>query len=117
MRDHRIGRGERAASEDDSLCDRRVGRDPSPLANLNRPETRCAKAIGPLESGMVSGDQHSVRPELHLILQDDASPGVQPAARPDKNIAANFQAIRKIDGHIPRDLKVRATTFERGSQQ
>ena len=49
MRDHRIGRGERAASEDYALCDRRVGRDPSPLANLNRPETRCAKAVGSFE--------------------------------------------------------------------
>jgi hypothetical protein len=37
---------------------------------------------------------------------------VQPAARRNENIAANFQAIRKVDGHMPRDLKISPAAFE-----
>jgi hypothetical protein len=42
---------------------------------------------------------------------------MQPAARRDENIAADFQAIREVDGHMPRDLKIFPAAFEGRPQQ
>jgi hypothetical protein len=61
---------------------------------------------------VVSGDQNGIRPELHFVLQDDSSPGVQPATRGEEDIAAYFQTIRKVDGYMPRDLKISPAAFE-----
>src|SRR4029077_8726225 len=66
---------------------------------------------------MVPGDQNGIRPQLHLVLQDDSSPAVQPAACGDEDIFADFHAIAKVDGHAPGNLKISLATFERRPQQ
>src|ERR1017187_2029427 len=66
---------------------------------------------------MVSGNQHHVRPELHLVLHGNSAPRVQPTARANVDVAANFQATRKVDGHPPRHLQISPACLERGPEQ
>jgi hypothetical protein len=117
MRGHGIGRKEGAAPDDDTLRNRRVCRDPRPLANANRREIAWAEPVGSIDRGVVSGDQHGVRSELHLVLQDDSSPGMQPAACREEDIAADFHAIGKVDGHMPRNLKILPAALKGRPQQ
>ena len=98
---------------DYTLRDRGVGRDPRPLAKANRRKIARAKPVRSVDFVWSPVTRHGVGPELHLVLQDDSSPGVQPAARRDKNIAADFKAICEIDGYVPRDLKISPAAFER----
>jgi hypothetical protein len=117
MRGHGIGRQQGAASNDDPLDDRRVGRDPRSPANTNRRQIAWAKPVAPIDWGVISGDQDGVWPELHFVLQDHSSPGVQPTTCRYVHIAADFQAIGKIDGHVPSALEIFPAAFERRPQQ
>jgi hypothetical protein len=82
------------------------------LAKIARTE-----AIGTIHLGVISGDQHGVRTDLHFVLKEDPSLRLQPAARSKKDIVANFHAIREIDIHVTRYLQVLPATFERRPQQ
>ncbi len=109
---HGIGRENGAASDDYTFRDCGMCRDPRPPANANRRKIAAAKSVGSIEFCVVPADQNRVRPELHLVLQDDPTPCMQPAARGEEDIAADFQAIRKVDRHMSRHLKISPAAFE-----
>jgi hypothetical protein len=104
MRGHGIGCEEGAAPNYDTLRDRRVCRDPRTTANSNLRKITWAKSVGSIYYSVIPAYQNGVWSKLHLVLQRDSSMCVQPAARRDKDVPADFKAIRKVNRHLPSDL-------------
>jgi hypothetical protein len=73
--------------------------------------------VGAVFQHMVTRDQHGIWPELHLVFDDDSAPGVNPGTCSDIDIAADFQAIREVDGDSSRDLEICSTGFEARTEE
>src|SRR6266566_2631311 len=78
---YRIGRDEGAASECYAFHNHRMSGDPRPMTEMNRGKRTRTVTVGTVLQRMVSGDEHRIRPELHLVFEDNSAPRVNPATR------------------------------------
>jgi hypothetical protein len=90
---------------------------PRSLTETDRGKRTGTVTVGAVIQGMVSGDEHRIRSELHLVFEDDSTPGMNPATCSDVDITANFEAIREIDCNSPRDLEISSTGLEAWAEE